>query len=93
MVSSRIVFMLALCLCAAPAAAQVAAPATAAPGDSSPLAQILQNTQNRLECPSAEHCRLTGQVDIEISAGTRFFADEIDLFTLSLIHISEPTRH
>ena len=73
--------MLALCLCAAPAAAQVAAPATAAPVDSSPLAQILQNTQNRLECPSAEHCRLTGQVDIEISAGTRFFADEIDLFT------------
>ena len=75
--------MLALCLYVAPAAAQVAAPApgTAAPVDNSPLAQILQNTQNRIECPTADYCRLTGQVDIEISAGTRFFADEIDLFT------------
>src|SRR5688572_3794734 len=87
MVSSRIVLMVALCLCAAPAAAQVAAPATAAPVDSSPLARILQNTQNRLECPSAEHCRLTGQVDIEIAAGTRFFADEIDLFTMPTFRV------
>jgi LPS-assembly protein len=83
MVSSRIPFFLALCLYVAPAAAQIQAPAPgpAAPGDNSPLAQILQNTQNRLECPSVDYCRLTGQVDIEISAGTRFFADEIDLFT------------
>src|SRR3990170_1178561 len=83
MVSSRIPFFLAFCLYVAPAAAQIQAPAPgpAAPGDNSPLAQILQNTQNRLECPSVDYCRLTGQVDIEISAGTRFFADEIDLFT------------
>jgi LPS-assembly protein len=83
MVSSRIPFFLALCLYVAPAAAQVQAPppGPAVPGDNSPLAQILQNTQNRLECPSVDYCRLTGQVDIEISAGTRFFADEIDLFT------------
>jgi LPS-assembly protein len=82
MVSSRIPFVFALCLSVAPAAAQVQAPppGPAAPADS-PLAQILQNTQNRLECPSLDYCRLTGQVDIEISAGTRFFADEIDLFT------------
>jgi LPS-assembly protein len=89
MVSSRIPFFLALCLYVAPAAAQVQAPppGPAAPGDNSPLAQILQNTQNRLECPSADHCRLTGQVDIEISAGTRFFADEIDLFTTPTFRI------
>src|SRR5262245_21681450 len=83
MISSRIPFLIAVCLYAAPVVAQVAAPApgAVAPADDSPLAQILQNTQNRLECPSVDYCRLTGQVDVEISAGTRFFADEIDLFT------------
>jgi len=83
MVSSRIYWVVALCLYAASAAAQVQAPppGPAVPAGNSPLAQILQNTQNRLECPSLDHCRLTGQVDVEISAGTRFFADEIDLFT------------
>jgi LPS-assembly protein len=83
MVFARIPFLLAVILYVVPAAAQVPAPAPGAPavaGDS-PLSQILQNTQNRLECPSVDNCRLTGQVDIEISAGTRFFADEIDLFT------------
>jgi LPS-assembly protein len=89
MVSSRIPFFLVLCLYAAPATAQVQAPppGPAVPAGNSPLSQILQNTQNRLECPSADHCRLTGQVDIEISAGTRFFADEIDLFTTPTFRI------
>ena len=83
MISSRSPFFLALFLYATPVAAQVLppAPGTPAPADNSPLAQITQNTQNRLECPSAEYCRLTGQVDIEIAAGTRFFADEIDIYT------------
>ena len=83
MISSRILVLLALCVSAVPAAGQTQPPPASppAPGDSSPLAQILQNTQNRLECPSTEHCRLIGQVDVEISAGTRFFADEIDIFT------------
>jgi LPS-assembly protein len=83
MVSSRILFLIAVCLYAAPAVAQVPAPAPGAPvpGDNSPLAQITQNTQGRLECPTAEYCRLTDRVDIEIGPGTRFFADEIDLYS------------
>jgi LPS-assembly protein len=83
MVSLRSFFLLAVCMYAAPAAAQAPAPGPAAPApaDDSPLAQITQNTQNRLECPSADYCRLTGQVDIELAAGTRFFADEIDIYT------------
>ena len=87
--SSRIYFLLALCVYAAPAAAQVQAPApgAAVPTDSSPLGQILQNTQNRLECPSADYCRLTGQVDIEIAMGTRFFADEIDIYSKPTLRI------
>src|SRR5688572_778940 len=89
MISSRISFLLALCLYAGPVAAQVPAPApgTAVPGDTSPLAQISQNTQGRLECPTADHCRLTDQVDIELSAGTRFFADEIDIFTTPTLRL------
>jgi LPS-assembly protein len=83
MISLRFFFLLAFGMYAAPAVAQVPAPVPGVPGpaDDSPLAQIIQNTQNRLECPTIDQCRLTGQVDIEISAGTRFFADEIDLFT------------
>jgi LPS-assembly protein len=97
MISSRILFLFALCLYAAPVVAQVTPPATppvpapapgaAVPGDNSPLAQITQNTQNRLECPSADYCRLTGQVDIEIAAGTRFFADEIDIYAKPTLRI------
>ena len=89
MISSRILFLIAVCLYAAPVVAQVPAPApgAVAPGDNSPLAQITQNTQNRLECPSADYCRLTGQVDIEIAAGTRFFADEIDIYSKPTLRI------
>jgi len=89
MVSSRILFFLALCLYSAPVVAQVQTPApgTPVPADNSPLAQITQNTQNRLECPSADYCRLTGQVDIEIAAGTRFFADEIDIYSKPTLRI------
>ena len=81
--------MIAVCLYAAPVVAQVPAPAPGAiaPADDSPLAQITQNTQNRLECPSADYCRLTGQVDIEIAAGTRFFADEIDIYSKPTLRI------
>ena len=83
MISSLVRVLFALLVYAAPVAAQVPSPAPggAGPADNSPLAQITQNTQNRLECPSAEYCRLTGQVDVEIAAGTRFFADEIDVYS------------
>ena len=70
MVSSRILFLLALCVYAAPcrrAGTRRPQRRHAVPADNSPLAQITQNTQSRLECPSADHCRLTGQVDIEIA--------------------------
>jgi LPS-assembly protein len=89
MILFRIFVLFAFALYAVPAAGQVppAAPGTAAPADPSPLAQILQNTQNRLECPTADYCRLTGQVDIEISAGTRFFADEIDIYSKPTFHL------
>jgi LPS-assembly protein len=89
MVSLRFFFLLAFCLYAAPAIAQVPAPVPGAPvpADGSPLAQITQNTQNRLECPTADYCRLTGQVDIEIGAGTRFFADEIDIYSMPTLRI------
>ena len=83
MVSSRILFFLAVCLYAVPVVAQVPTPAPGAPApaDDSPLAQITQNTQGRLECPTAEYCRLTDRVDIELGPGTRFFADVIDLYS------------
>jgi len=83
MVPSRILVLLALCVYAAPAAAQIQAPApdSPVPAGESPLAQITQNMQNRLECPTADQCRLTGQVEIEIGPGTKFFADEIDIFS------------
>jgi LPS-assembly protein len=89
MVPSRLVPLLALCVYAAPAAAQIQAPApgSAVPANDSPLAQITQNLQNRLECPTADHCRLTGQVEIEIGPGTKFFADEIDIFSKPMLRL------
>ena len=89
LVSLRYLFLLVFCVYAVPVFAQVAAPLPGAPlpADDSPLAQITQNTQNRLECPSADYCRLTGQVDIEIAAGTRFFADEIDIYSKPTLRI------
>ena len=47
---------------------------------------LLVQAQWRLEQVSADHVRLTGQVEIESDSGTKFFADEIDIF-------SEPTLH
>ena len=88
---SACLIFLALSSSAAPAFAQApgstAAPPIVSPGGNSPLAQITQNTQNRLECPSADYCRLTGQVDIEVSAGTRFFADEIDIYSTPTLRL------
>jgi LPS-assembly protein len=72
-----------LCAYAAPAVAQTPAPApgVAIPVPNTPLSLITNSTQWRLEQISADHVRLTGQVEIETDSGTKFFADEIDIFS------------
>ena len=86
MVSSRILLCFMLCAYSAPVLAQApgAAPGTATPLPDTPLSLITNSSQWRLEQVSADHVRLTGQVEIESDSGTNFFADEIDIF-------SEPT--
>ena len=64
------------------------APGTAIPVPNTPLSLITNSAQWRLEQVSADHLHLTGQVEIETDSGTKFFADEIDIFsspTLRLI--------
>lgn len=46
-----------------------------------PFSLISNSTQWNLEQISANHLRLTGQVEIESGAGLKFFADVIDIFT------------
>ncbi len=46
-----------------------------------PLSLITNSSQWRLEQISANHVRLTGQVEIQSDTGTKFFADEIEIFT------------
>jgi lipopolysaccharide assembly outer membrane protein LptD (OstA) len=74
----------ALCAYTVPVLAQAPAPGTAIPLPDTPLSLITNSTQWRLERVSPDHVRLTGQVEIESDSGTKFFADEIDIF-------SEPT--
>jgi LPS-assembly protein len=79
----RSIIALAACvlLMGAPgASAQAPAASGSASGDS-PLARLLANSQDRIDCPSIEHCRLTGTVDIDLGNETRFNADEIDIYT------------
>ena len=83
MAFSRILLCSVLCVYAAPVLAQTPAPApgTAIPVPNTPLSLITSSTQWRLEQISADHVRLTGQVEIETDSGTKFFADEIDIFS------------
>ena len=83
MVFSRILLCSVLCACTAPVLAQTPAPApgSAIAVPNTPLSLITNSTQWRLEQISADHVRLTGQVEIETDSGTRFFADEIDIFS------------
>jgi lipopolysaccharide assembly outer membrane protein LptD (OstA) len=84
MMYSRILLCFALCAYTVPVLAQAPAPGTAIPLPDTPLSLITNSTQWRLERVSPDHVRLTGQVEIESDSGTKFFADEIDIF-------SEPT--
>ncbi len=83
MAFSRLLLCSLLCVYAAPVLAQTPAPApgTAIPVPNTPLSLITNSTQWRLEQISADHVRLTGQVEIETDSGTKFFADEIDIFS------------
>ena len=67
----------------APVLAQTPAPApgTTIPVPNTPLSLISNSAQWRLEQISADHVRLTGQVEIETGSGMQFFADEIDIFS------------
>jgi LPS-assembly protein len=77
----RILLCLILSAYTAPVFAQAPAPGTAVPLPDTPLSLITNSTQWRLEQVSADHVRLTGQVEIESDSGTKFFADEIDIFS------------
>ena len=83
MVLSRFFLCSLICVYAAPVPAQTPAPApgTAIPVPNTPLSLITNSTQWRLEQVSADHVRLTGQVEIETGTGMKFFADEIDIFS------------
>jgi len=81
MVYSRLLLCFALCAYNAPVFAQTPTPETATPLPDTPLSLITNSTQWRLEQVSADHVRLTGQVEIESDSGTKFFADEIDIFS------------
>jgi len=81
MMSLRILLCLLLWAYTAPVLAQVAAPGTATPLPDTPLSLITNSTQWRLEQVSEDHVRLTGQVEVESDSGTKFFADEIDIFS------------
>lgn len=83
MMLSRILLCAFLCGYAAPVLAQTPAPApgTTIPVPNTPLSLITNSAQWRLEQLSADHVRLTGQVEIETDSGIKFFADEIDIFS------------
>ena len=83
MVLYRILLCFVLCAHAMPVLAQtpVAPPGPTVPIPDTPLSLITNSTQWRLEQVSADHVRLTGQVEIESDSGTKFFADEIDIFS------------
>lgn len=77
MLRTRVLFWCLWCAFAAPVSAQTT---PVSPPDT-PLSRISNSTQWRLEQISADHVRLTGQVEIEIGPEVKFFADEIDVFT------------
>ena len=87
MTLSRMLLCSLLCLYAGPALAQAPAPGTATAVPNLPLSLITNSTQWRLEQISADHVRLTGQVEIETGAGMKFFADEIDIFSAPTLRL------
>ena len=91
MVRSRILLCSLLCAYAAPVPAQTPAPApaprTAIQVPNTPLSLITNSTQWHLEQISADHVRLTGQVEIETGSGMKFFADEIDIFSVPSLRL------
>jgi LPS-assembly protein len=72
-------------LLSTPVLAQVpgAAPAPVAPTPvpNTPFSILGNSTQWHFEVVSKDHVRAVGQVDLEAGPMTRFFADEIDIFT------------
>ena len=83
MIVLRIVFTCAVFLFAAYAAAQETSAAQGpAPVPSNAGDTPINSKQWRLEQISRDHLRLTGQVELEPPGSmTKFFADEVDLFT------------
>src|SRR5687767_8877014 len=82
MVLIRILLGFLLSAYAVPASAQVPAPAPGAtPVPNTPFALISNSAQWNMEVISANHVRLTGQVEIETGQQMKFFADEIDIYT------------
>ena len=75
----------ALVLLAVPVFAQTPAgtqaPVAPTPVPNTPFSLLNTASQWHLEQIDKDHVRLTGQVDIETGPMTRFFADEIDIFT------------
>ncbi len=80
MLLPRLLASLLVCACAAPAVAQEgqAAPGTA---EGTLFPNISRSSQWRLERISADHLRLTGEVEIEGANEVKFFADQVDLYT------------
>ncbi len=81
---SLLVFHSAAAWAQTPGAAPVPLPAQvpgSLPIPNTPLSLITNSSQWRLEQISANHLRLTGQVEIQSDTGTKFFADEIEIFT------------
>ena len=74
MILLRCLFTFAVCLVAAAAAAQPA------PAAQPSLVDLLNSAQGRFERVSANHMRLTGDVEIEPSAGLKFSADVVDIY-------------
>jgi LPS-assembly protein len=79
----RLVLWSCFVLIAASAAAQTPGPAPASPTPvpNSPFSILNSATQWRFEQISEDHLRFIGQVDMEVGSMTRFFADEIEIFT------------
>src|SRR6266508_4723125 len=57
------------------------APGTPTPVPNTPFSILGNSTQWHFEVVSKDHVRAVGQVDLEAGPMTRFFADEIDIFT------------
>ena len=68
-----------VCLMGAAASAQTVQPLPGIP-QSSTLLERLTSKQWKIEWLSADHVRLTGEVEFPLDAATKFFADQIDIY-------------